>query len=1287
MTKIKNTKKGMAKKTLSMSLVVAMLATSNVPVWAAEFSDGTEAAVETFSDEAESAPVVENSIDNSASAQSETTGSGYSISTSYEAVKEVEVGKTLGTGDTITVTPENELPSNITLKMVWKADGLSVSTPNTLNKQADGTYTFTMYGYDTKVDDCNKSVVLYVYAEDSNTGNAIWSYSSDATKVEAVDISDAVKVKDSIASPTYDSKEHKLGFTDLFETINSSGFTADDVNLSYSGDLTNVTKDGVTVTLTPTKEGYKGSITANYKISPIVINGEDADHQTGTYMTATLINSSFAYTGSAIRVKKEDISLVDLNTGADLSSYLYVDKDGYVGTAQDDGINAGNDHNVKVNLIIGQPESGCMNYIITDDGNTDETNINYNGTHRKANVSTKLSVTKRDLSTVNVTIPAQTGSQDGKPITIDPSKLTFTDKTTGETLALSGDVKVEAPSNAINKGTYTATISAADSTDNVTGETTATFNIVAADLSSATFKNESTITSTCKAYTGEQITFTTDELGALVDVNGNVIDPSLYEITFGENINAKDGDTSEGVIIVKGLGSFEGSEKRVYFDITPASLDKANTKANDYVEIIDTKNYSDYASEMGIVVKATNTDGKSFTLTEGTDYTVEYDCTDNTKDGEVTAKITIINDSFKGGDTTVDVSSTITEKALKDENIKLKTTSYVYTGKPVQPEFDIVIDGKVINPDLYTTAVVNNVNAGTATITVTGKGDVYSDQASAKATFTISPEETSKLEGSVASQEYKGYSLTPGADQMEITLNGEKIDISKDFTLSYGENINIGEGTVTLTPKTENFTGTKTFTFQITGEMLQDGGTFKYYNANGIEVTDKSFNYDGTAHTYTKTVFTYNGDKKLTEGTDYDLVYVDNIYGKKINSVQTGVVLAVAKGQYGGNYTDNTLGTETKNGIYTDAAGNTIANVIAVDTFTIEPQNISLSNVAVANGVYAAGLPVNPVVSIIVNGVTLIEGTDYDLDLTANNNITQATTSNELTVTIVPKNGYKTSDSLTFNWGIDKFNLANADVTVDGDNVTVKCGRVDVETSEYTVTKEDSKVTVTANSDSKNYTGSKTVDVATEDIKPAAPMISNVKVFRNGATAVLSGESDGASGYDYVISTDRDCITNKNYYSISKNQVKTSTSFKYVDQGIYYAYCHAWTRDENGKKVFSDWSNAYPFVVSAITPDAPVITSVKVSGSTIKVTYDAAANATGYDVVLGTSSKKENGETRPYNYGAHKKLNIKEGTVTATFKNIPAGTWVVGMHAFNRTSEDGGKVFSPWSNLKKATVK
>ena len=52
-------------------------------------------------------------------------------------------------------------------------------------------------------------------------------------------------------------------------------------------------------------------------------------------------------------------------------------------------------------------------------------------------------------------------------------------------------------------------------------------------------------------------------------------------------------------------------------------------------------------------------------------------------------------------------------------------------------------------------------------------------------------------------------------------------------------------------------------------------------------------------------------------------------------------------------------------------------------------------------------------------------------------------------------------------------------------------------------------------------------------------MISEVKVTGNKATVVLSSEADGAAGYDYVISTDRECITNKDYASVNKNQVQT----------------------------------------------------------------------------------------------------------------------------------------------------
>ena len=135
------------------------------------------------------------------------------------------------------------------------------------------------------------------------------------------------------------------------------------------------------------------------------------------------------------------------------------------------------------------------------------------------------------------------------------------------------------------------------------------------------------------------------------------------------------------------------------------------------------------------------------------------------------------------------------------------------------------------------------------------------------------------------------------------------------------------------------------------------------------------------------------------------------------------------------------------------------------------------------------------------------------------------------------------------------------------------------------------------------------------------------------------------------------------------------------------SHCHAWKRDANGKKVFGEWSNLYKFTVTATTPSTPTVTSVKAKGNTVTVTYTASKNATGYDVVLGNSVKSVNGEKRPVDYGTLVKKNIKGNVVTVTFKNVKKGTYYAGLHSFNRTSEDGKKVFSKWSNAKKVTVK
>ena len=1314
MTKIKNTKKGMAKKTLSMSLVVAMLATSNVPVWAAEFSDGSDTAVateapaaEAFSDEADATPVVDATADVNAANDATVSGNEYSVT--YTPIGFLATGSASGTqptpiadntmtwadgtlSTTVSVT-DNKILTGAKVYATWKVDNVAVGG---LATTTEGTFsndiaTITPTPYTVSSATANKTVSLYVYAVKDN--QVVWSYTSDAITVNPKNTADVVKATATDVEYNGKIQQATPTLSPVSGSLPAELDGTDDYTIGYdeNSDFVNVTDKPITITLTPKSSAYKGSITTTYKINPKNLSTSNA---IADEMVATLKNTSYKFDGGntntdVLKVKKEDITLVDKATKKiDLSDYLKVDKNGYVNVTR-----AG-----KIELAT--PETGNKNYTISGTADTDDTKI------QSTNVP---EVAARDLSSVTVTIdPVQ---KTNNKATLVADQVHFYDKDSKKELALFNYVDIDIPNNAVEAGKYTVTITpkATTSSSKLTGKTTAELSIFATDINTAVFKigtnvKETTVSgsagkkdtynfnSIVKYYTGEPVTFTTDEIGVpTVGTNSTpLIKDSDYEITYSDNTNA---GTAKMFLI--GKGSYANSIKNYTFTISKTPV--TDVKASEYVEKINGAKPEDYKTAMGVVVKAqvpgTN---KILTLTEGKDYTVTYAWGADGKSVDATVAVKDNSNFDKPTDTSIlKVNSKISNATLKSEYIKLKETSFTYNGQAVKPDFDVVIGGHIVNPNQYTAKYTNNVNAGTATLTVSANaGSDY--QGTASITYTIQSADASKLKGVIGTQEYKGYTLEIAPDKIDLTLDGKKIDVESNFILTYGENVKVGEGTVTLTPKNKNFTGTKTLTFQISGEML-DGtnATFAYVDKDGFAVASPTFAYDGTAHTCAKTSLTYTG-KDLKEGTDYEIKYVDNVYGQKgKDKKQYAAVLAVAKGKFGGNLTtsDVASGISVKDGVYTDAAGNKITNVFKMDLIEITQEEITASCVSVSNGTYAAGLPVKPSVKIVVKGRTLVEGTDYDLNVSANKDVINATEKQTLLVTVEPKNGYKLPNAvtLTYAWGIDKFDLANAEVAVDGDKVTVKCGKVEVPADEYTVTKDAAanKVTVTATKGNKNYKGSKTVSAVVTDPteKPATPMISSVKFTGNKATVILSGDSEGAAGYDYVISTDRDCITNKDYDSVNKNQVQTSTTFKYVQQGTYYAYCHAWKRDANGKKVFSDWSNAYPFVVSAITPDAPVITNVKVSGSTIKVTYKAAANATGYDVVLGTGSKKENGETRPYQYGNHKKLNLKEGTVTATFKNVPKGTWVVGMHAFNRTSEDGKKVFSPWSNLKKATVK
>ena len=90
------------------------------------------------------------------------------------------------------------------------------------------------------------------------------------------------------------------------------------------------------------------------------------------------------------------------------------------------------------------------------------------------------------------------------------------------------------------------------------------------------------------------------------------------------------------------------------------------------------------------------------------------------------------------GDYTGSVTKTftITAKSISGSTITLGTTSYIYDGTEKKPPVTVKDGSKTLTSGTdYTVSYSNNKNAGTATVTVTGKGN-YKDTATK--TFTIS---------------------------------------------------------------------------------------------------------------------------------------------------------------------------------------------------------------------------------------------------------------------------------------------------------------------------------------------------------------------------------------------------------------------------------------------------------------------------------------------------------------------------------------------------------------------
>ncbi|MBR4513489.1 MAG: hypothetical protein IKO61_01180, partial [Lachnospiraceae bacterium] len=154
--------------------------------------------------------------------------------------------------------------------------------------------------------------------------------------------------------------------------------------------------------------------------------------------------------------------------------------------------------------------------------------------------------------------------------------------------------------------------------------------------------------------------------------------------------------------------------------------------------------------------------------------------------GEYTVTVKAIGD-YSGE---ASAKFTITPKALTADMFSIEDVQY--TGKAIEAP---VVSDLVADTD-YTVAYKNNTEVGTATATMTGKGN-YTGSVDVK--FNIIGESIAKATVTgISTAAYTGKAITPTP---VVKLNGKTLKKGTDYTVSYKNNTKVGTATVTITGK------------------------------------------------------------------------------------------------------------------------------------------------------------------------------------------------------------------------------------------------------------------------------------------------------------------------------------------------------------------------------------------------------------------------------------------------------------------------------------------------------
>ena len=261
-------------------------------------------------------------------------------------------------------------------------------------------------------------------------------------------------------------------------------------------------------------------------------------------------------------------------------------------------------------------------------------------------------------------------------------------------------------------------------------------------------------------------------------------------------------------VTVTGTGNYTGTVTKS-FEIAKADISSATIS-----DIDSPVGYTGTAYEPEVTVTFNGTE-----LALDTDYTVAY--TNNVNAGEATVTITGTGTHFKGS---VEKHFTITAADLSGCTFA-PIADVTYNTKAHTPEVTVAISGRTLEADKdYTVSYASNVNAGTATVTVTGKGNFTG---SANTTFTIAKADlnlsvytisslctetevkTSTLPSNffLADETETGFSIALTAARGDAIFTQAPAVVDGENMITYQLNGGTGEATfnVTVTPASVNY--------------------------------------------------------------------------------------------------------------------------------------------------------------------------------------------------------------------------------------------------------------------------------------------------------------------------------------------------------------------------------------------------------------------------------------------------------------------------------------------------